>query len=370
MKYNRAVSPHNLPNNNLVSRLRAQNNKIHVVNNNDLPRPQPRQDNINKSANKSPQIKPAIQPAKRGFPVNRQPPSQRVNTPNQIQPQQNQCVQDSARHIQRPNQPAIIRNNQKFVRQDVKQRKEPRVSYTSRTVDPIYLEKTKILKNTGRNKILIIIGNGPTINEVDFRPLRGRPGIEFLSINHPDPRLWPTEYWAFFDQSQAQRHAGLWDEYTGTIFNSASIQRRKTSTIQFRNIGSKSFSKNLLDGICIGRSSVFASMQIALWMNFDKVYIFGVDMNPSADLAKLHFYGTNPDVLPKTRADRFEKESEYYMTAWEAMNEEERSKFIFCSAVNPWPFVKLFGSRDHKEVVPEILEKHNEIENLRKASNG
>jgi hypothetical protein len=84
-------------------------------------------------------------------------------------------------------------------------------------------------------------------------------------------------------------------------------------------------------------------------------------MNPAADLGKLHFYGTNPDVLPETRAKRFDKEAEYFMTAWETMNDVERFKFVFCSSVNPWPFAKMFENRDHKTVVPEILESLNNL---------
>lgn len=348
MKYNRAVSPHHQPNNNLIKRLKAQDNKVIVVNNNDVPRPQPGHQPFRQQ-----QVRP-------------KPPSQRIEQ-RQIQ---KKTVQDSAKAVPRTPPSVIVRENQqKFQRQDIKQRKEPRVTYTTRAVDPINVEKARLLKNTGRGKILIIVANGPTINEVDLRLLKHKPGLEILSINYPDPRIWPTDYWAFFDQSQAQRHAALWDDYTGVIFNSASINKRKTTTIQFRNIGAKSFSKMLTDGICIGRSSVFASMQIALWMNFEKIYIFGVDMNPAADKNKLHFYGTNPDVLPETRASRFEKESEYYITAWETMSEEERKKFIFCSSVNPWPFVKKFESRDHKTVLSEILAEYENM-NSRKEENG
>ena len=335
MRYNRAVSPNTPHSGNLLKRLKAQDNKIIVINNNDLPRPTP-------------------QPPPNRRQILQQPPSRRVDI-HTIK------VQDSARAIPRTPQIIVRDPNNRLQRQEVKQRKEPRVTYTSRSVDPIYVDKARKLKNSGRGKILVIIGNGPTINEVDLGLLKNKPGLEILTVNYPDSRIWPTDYWAFFDHSQAQRHAALWDDYNGVIFNSASIQKRKAGTIQFRNIGAKKFSKDLADGICIGRSSVFASMQIALWMDFDRVYIFGVDMNPAADLGKLHFYGTNPDVLPETRAKRFDKEAEYYMTAWESMNEVERFKFVFCSSVNPWPFVKLFQNRDHKSVIPEILESSSNL---------
>tara|TARA_R110000868_G_scaffold45841_18_gene151849 strand:- start:164 stop:1609 length:1446 start_codon:yes stop_codon:yes gene_type:complete len=45
--------------------------------------------------------------------------------------------------------------------------------------------------------------------------------------------------------------------------------------MQFKNIGGKGFSKDASKGIHIGRSSVFAAMQIGLWMGYEKIYIFG-----------------------------------------------------------------------------------------------
>lgn len=349
MKYNRAVSHNNQNSNDLMRRLKARDNKVVIINNNnrDMPRVPPKPQN-------------PIQKA--SVPSQRVPPSQRKD----LQPRK---VQDSARAVPRNPNIVVKNNDKKLQRQEVKSRKEPRVSYLSRAVDPVNIEKARRLRNNGQGKILAIIGNGPSINDIDLRILKNRPGLEFLSINHPDPRIWPTDYWAFFDQSQANRHAALWDDYNGTIFNSVSIQRRKLGTIQFRNLGARQFSKNLTDGICIGRSSVFAAMQIALWMDFYKIYIFGVDMNPSSDLKNLHFYGTNPDVLPETRAQRFEKEAEYYMTAWDAMTEQERSKFVFCSSINPWPFMKHFQSRDHRLVIPEIISEHEQLLK-RKEQNG
>jgi hypothetical protein len=335
MRYNRAVSPNTPHSGNLLRRLKAQDNKIIVINNNDLPRPTPL-------------------PVANRRQTLQQPPSRRVEISTLK-------VQDSAKAIPRNPQVQLRDQNSRLQRQEVNKRKEPRVTYTSRSVDPMYVDKARRIKNSGRGKILIIVGNGPTVNDVDLRLLKNKPGLEIMSINYPDPRIWPTDYWAFFDHSQAQRHAALWDDYNGVIFNSASIQKRKAGTIQFRNIGAKKFSKDLTDGICIGRSSVYASMQIALWMDFDRVYIFGVDMNPASDLGKLHFYGTNPDVLPETRAKRFDKEAEYYVTAWESMSDTERTKFVFCSSVNPWPFVKMFHSRDQKIVIPEILQAYSEL---------
>ncbi len=232
-----------------------------------------------------------------------------------------------------------------------------KVKYQTRTPSPEFLEKINKIKNIGTNKILIIIGNGPSISEVELQKLKN---LDIISINKPDPRVWPTKYWSFFDRSQLKRHEEIWETYEGTIFNSTSITKQKKGTIIFKNIGGSGFSKDMTKGLHIGRSSVFASMQIALWMNYNKIYIFGVDMNPAGIGGKLHFYGTNPDVAPELRASRFKNEAEYYSKAYNTMAKEERDKFIFCSeGINPHGFMDKYNTLKHDEAINIIL-SHNQ----------
>lgn len=229
-------------------------------------------------------------------------------------------------------------------------RKKTQVKH--RTSDPLpgSLDKTKAIQGIGRNKILIIIGNGPSISEAPLSELKGIPGIETMSVNRPDERLWPTTYWSFFDLSQMRRHEKLWDNYEGYMFNSTAIRRQKIKSIQFKNLIGQGWSRDLCKGLHIGRSSVYASMQLAMWMQFSHVYIFGCDMNHHGIDGKLHFYGTNPDVDPKIRAQRFKKESEFYVQAAEVLTEEERAKFTFATDYNPWDFVDKYNQVSHKSV--------------------
>ena len=128
------------------------------------------------------------------------------------------------------------------------------------------------------------------------------------------------------------------------------------------NKSGKGFSKNLSQGYYIGRSTTFANMQTAFWMNYDKVYIFGCDMCKPPGSDDLHFYGRNKDVDPAIRAKRFAKEAEHYTIGSKQLTAEERKKFVFCSAYNPWPFVKQFESLDHRVAVEHILEKADELQ--------
>lgn len=212
--------------------------------------------------------------------------------------------------------------------------------------------KISTLRGVGKNKILIMVSAGPSITEVDFTPLKNHPSIDFMCINKPYPPVWPSKYWAFCDNTQYVRNVDLWNAYEGTIINSYNVKARKSNQIIIHSVGGRGWSYDVSIGYHIGRSSTFANMQVAHYMNYDKVYIFGCDM---AQTEKLHWYGQNPDVDNVTRAKRFQHEADNYQHVGEILPEEVRRKFYFCSSVNPWSFTGLFNKRDHKTAIQEIL---------------
>lgn len=235
--------------------------------------------------------------------------------------------------------------------QQILPRRQPK--YITADVSREDLEQIKNIRGLGRNRVLVIVGNGPSVNEVDLRLLANQPDIDIMSINKPDSRVWPSRYWMFCDLSQLRRHRSLWENYNGTIFNSTSIGSRRPGTIQMKNLGGTGFSRDLFKGYHIGRSSVFAAMQIALWLDYAHVYIVGCDM--CAVNGQMHFYGVNPDVDPETRQARFAAEADHYDKAADILNEHERKKYTFCSSYLDWPFAERFNKIDHKVAVETIL---------------
>lgn len=215
------------------------------------------------------------------------------------------------------------------------------------------------IQGVGSGKVLIIIGNGPSIQEVPLEKLKGHSRIHLMSINKPYSKIWPTEYWAFCDASQYQRHQDIWQDYNGIIINSTSINNIKQNTIQVRALHGNGFSNDLIRGFYIGRSTVFANMQTAVWMGYEHIYIFGVDMNPDGINGHLWFYGVNPDAEPGQRGQRFQAESEFYDKAIEHMQPWEISRFTFCSNYNKWPFVDKYSRLDHTLAVDIILSRHS-----------
>ena len=233
--------------------------------------------------------------------------------------------------------------------------KKGEVRYVTREASPESAQRVARLRNSGREKILIIIGNGPSITEAPLEKLLYNSKIEILTVNRPDYRIWPTNYWVFFDTSQLRRNEDLWNSYEGIIINSTAIKRQKHNSMQVKNRGGRGWSRDLMDGLHIGRSSVYASMQIGQWMGYDHIYIFGCDMDPEGLNGKLHFYGHNPDAPPDRRGPRFQREADFYDHAATVLTPEERQKFTFCSAYNKWGFVDKFNRLDHREAVEVVL---------------
>lgn len=288
-------------------------------------------------------------------PIPQAVPRTKQNTPKQTQIHKTPSIGK----IPKPTIPSAIVRPKAAIRLDkpiatkITKKKQPR--YVTLDISTESLYNIAKIRNSGTNKILVIIGNGPSISEVNLEELKSLD-VDILSINYPDPRVWPTKYWAFFDTSQIRRHELLWNDYTGIIFNSTAIKKQKPNSMQFKNIPGKNFSFDLKEGLNIGRSSVYASMQIALWMNYKAIFIFGVDMNPAGINGKLHYYGTNPDVDPKVRIERFKKEADFYTVAAEKMSQDTRKRFYFCSDYNNWPFVDLYNKINHRIAISKIRE--------------
>jgi hypothetical protein len=263
--------------------------------------------------------------------------------------------------IAKPQPPATkktVSNGRNPIRSKNRKNK-PTVRITTRDISPDSVAKLRNIQNTGIGRILVILGNGPSLGEINLPAIRNLAKVDLLTVNHPDERVWPTKYWSFFDRSQLRRHEAIWNSYNGYIFNSTAIKEQKANSMQFRHIPGHGWSTDIMKGIHIGRSSVFASMQIAAWMNYNHVFILGCDM--ASVNGKLHSYGVNPDVLPDIRVKRFSKEAESYDRAADLMTESERKRFIFCSEYNLWPFIQKYNHMSHKTAVEQIIQTASQL---------
>jgi hypothetical protein len=240
---------------------------------------------------------------------------------------------------------------------------KPTVKVVTRDPPEASTRKLRELRNSCVGRTLVIIANGPSVLEVDTTKLLANPRVDIMSINKPDLRVWPTKYWLFCDISQLKRHNDLWSRYNGYIFNSTMIQETRPGTIHIKNIPGFGFSTDLASGFHIGRSSVYAAMQVALWLGYDKIYIFGIDMGAVTVDGKemLHFYGINQDCTPDSRKKRFIEEAKYYDEASRSLPADIRRKFYFCSSYNKFDFVNRFNKLDQHEAIKLIC---GDVDNL------
>jgi hypothetical protein len=213
--------------------------------------------------------------------------------------------------------------------------------------------KISDLRNCGLNRILVMIACGPSVSDIDFTPLIGDSNVDIMVINKPFKQVWPSKYWAFCDQSQYERNKDAFNKYNGTLINSSAVRATRPNQIRVTAKHGTGVSRNLTEGYVIGRSSVYANLQAAIWMNFNKIFVFGVDMCKVGD--KLHHYGTNPDVPPSKRLERFKTEAQNYEIMAKALSDEIRSKIYFCSSHNPWKFVDKFNKWNHEDAVERII---------------
>lgn len=219
--------------------------------------------------------------------------------------------------------------------------------------------KVKSIQGIGKGKILVILAPGPSILQIEIKRLMGIKNIDTMTINKPDSRLWPSSYWMFCDRTQYTRNKEVFHRYPNTIINTDSIKAQHPKQIHIKNLSGKGFSTDMIKGFYIGRSTTFSAMQVAAWMDYNKIFILGLDMCRID--GKLHSYGVNPDVPEKIREGRFKQEAEFYNVAAKIMNEELRNKFYICSSYNPWPFVDKFHRINQKEAVEYILNEQQRI---------
>ena len=217
------------------------------------------------------------------------------------------------------------------------------------------------LRNRGVGRLLVIVACGPSIMEADLPRLKHHPLIDTLAINTPDPRMFPTTYWGFADDEVYDRDPELVRSYAGILLNAWGVVRNRPEMARpnqvlmtYQDAEQTPFSRNMLRGVVLGCSTTFANLQVAFWMNYDRVFVFGCDMCKPPTAEGLHFHSRH-EMEPGERLQRFEIEARFFQGAAESLSRAERRKLVFCSAYNPWPFMRAFQQLDHREAVDQIL---------------
>lgn len=211
-------------------------------------------------------------------------------------------------------------------------------------------------KGKGKGRTLVIVANGPSKKGADLERLVNHPEIDIAAINVPDQRVWPPKFWFISDFSQYRANARQFALYSrmrwGKIFL-AGANVKGPACIQLA--GSDHFSLDPSAGVHVGGTTTNVSLQMALYWDYDRVFIFGLDMC-SID-GKLYEWGHHKVFGPKfdhARTKNFPHEAETLWAACDAMG-KFRNRVTVCSRHNRWPFVARLNRLDEREAVDLIL---------------
>ena len=181
------------------------------------------------------------------------------------------------------------------------------------------------LKNIHSGKRLIVVGNGPSINEQDLRLLKGEitffvnrgflhPHYEAIQPTYHiiiDPKMatgeWPLD---FLDEA-AEKNPGVTFLLNGAWYQLPQFQSYKEKYNIYWLYQALFFTPNIrrnidLTRIGVGGAVVEQGILASIYMGAKDIYIIGVDYNGFAyDLLQKssHFYGVNSENLTKGYRD-------------------------------------------------------------------
>ena len=208
-------------------------------------------------------------------------------------------------------------------------KRRPRTAYGMR-------ERIESIQNIGQGRNLIIVASGPSVRDINFEGLDNT--YDALYVNRPySPLGHIAKYWAVNDQPIVNQHLRHMQKFPGQMICGASSFVRGRDIIKIKVLAGAGFSLDLIRGFHLGRSTTLSSLQAAFWMDYDHIYIVGLDMTT----AEYHDKSDNPNVSPTARIERFKNEATYWRRATEILIEQNLiHKVTMVTNCNPFPFVQ------------------------------
>lgn len=186
---------------------------------------------------------------------------------------------------------------------------------------PAASQDYKSLKDTGRGKSLHILACGPSRLETFYPEADGSSDV--LAVNKP---LMSAKYWLLMDNTQKERNSDIWQKFPGIILTGYAVKPpRRHNQLMIPSTDIEAFDVP----VWIGKDSTYVAAQLAYYMNYDFIFIHGLDKCQVN--GQTHFYGKNEDAPDEYRIPRFEQE--LYAWDWAATHlpKEVRQKFHFMS---------------------------------------
>lgn len=152
-------------------------------------------------------------------------------------------------------------------------------------------KKLQSFKDKHKGERCFIIGNGPSLNELDLTLLKHETtfGVNGIYLNEEKMGFLPT-YYVIEDYLIAEDRASEINELKGSIKFVPTlldyVLKKDSNTVNFNaymNYDDKEFepffSDNCLRRVGVGGSVTFMCLQLAFYMGFDEIYMIGFDHN-------------------------------------------------------------------------------------------
>lgn len=147
-----------------------------------------------------------------------------------------------------------------------------------------YSRNLEKYKNIHKGKTCFIIGNGPSLNKMDLKPLAKYYTFGLNKIYLIEDRVdLNLSYLVAVNVDVLQQSVEKYNSLNIPMFlsytNSKSLKLKNEKINYIFSTGGTTFSKDITNKISEGATVTFVAMQIAYYMGFEKVFLIGVDHN-------------------------------------------------------------------------------------------
>lgn len=212
------------------------------------------------------------------------------------------------------------------------------------------LEKLHGIKS-GRH--LVIFAAGPSAKRAPIDKL-AKLDVDFAVINRPVNGITPNFFCAY-DSVVIHDNIEYLKSFTGVIIGGTQVHFPGKEIWTFDNVGHNTFCLLASNGVCLGKSTTYAALQIFLFLGYEKICVYGLDMTADKSGELYHNSRGNKFVPYDERLKRFQNSELKYYDNLPKLPEHLRERFYFVSDINPWPFFEQMPHSRDMNTVPKIL---------------
>lgn len=205
-------------------------------------------------------------------------------------------------------------------------------------------KKILALKDRHQGQRCFILGNGPSLNDIDLQMLKNEItfGVNAIYTNHDKMGYYPT-YYVVEDKFVAEDRADEINAYRESIkffgnYLRYCLEPDEQTILLNVNFNWKNyrgfphFSTNLVRRLWVGGTVSYLCMQIAYYMGFETVYLIGFDHSyrvPDSVIIEGNNFTSTADDVNHFNADYFGKGKRWHDPMLDRMENAYRKARVF-----------------------------------------